>query len=218
MKNEFYLVGDSNSAVIGRAAKRRGVSFVGRSCAPGRLFDSDFFEVEGGCIVMPPFEDPTCYAGLLDYDGPILSTLGFNTQFIAMTVDSDYRRNRLKTKNLSAAVIEALVDSWKVHALRFYDLLLQADKAVWFVHSPQRYPRVYFELAMRLEAVLIRRLVDMGAHFVDVRDLTTDENGVLRRPLFSTIPNDKTHGSIEWGDIVLKTFLEKADIAPQGAV
>ena len=220
MPTDFFVIGDSNSAVISRAAQAQGYSFAGGPISPGKLFDGAFYGVEGDRFVLTSSEGahaPDIYSDLLSYEGPILSTVGFNTQFIGSTVNREMRQIGLEAMNLSDAVIDALVKSWKAPALSFYRLLLERERKFWVCHSPQRFPETYFDLAMRLEKSFEAQLTAMGVEIVDIRAQTTGPDGKLREELYSTIPNDQTHGNIDWAHIMFDAFARKSGLKAEGA-
>ncbi len=217
-QSDFFLIGDSNASVIARAANAQGYTFKGRAIGPGRIFDTDFFTVKGDRFVMTLPEKtnnvaPDSFFDLLEWKGPILSTVGFNSQLIGQTVARDMRIHGLDARNLSQAVLEALVGNWKAPALRFYSLLVERGCDIWFTHSPQRFPDLYFDVAIRLENILRQRLIDLGVSPVDVRAATTDSEGKLLEQLHSDLPRDQTHGNIEWGGLVFGDFARQAGLS-----
>lgn len=215
----FSIVGDSNSAGIARVARSRGLRFLGGPIGNGRTLDGDFFEVVDGTLVLrePPPADPN--VGDLFRSGlPILSTLGFNTQRIAQDLFHDYYRpHRLPTSAISDAVLRQFVSEYKTGPLAFHRAAIDHGCPVFVVHSPQRFPDTWFELALRLEAQYLRLLRGMGAEFVDVRPETTDESGRLRPEFFTERPNDKTHANDVWAGLVLDRFCELLETARSGA-
>lgn len=215
MKTDFFLVGDSNSAVIGRAATSLGFTFAGGPLAPGRELDGEFFQVQGSDFILTTqaFEKKgDKFKDLLRQDGPILSTVGFNSQLIGQIVARDLRKNKLDSMNLSQAVMEAIVESWKAPAISFYKTVKMHDRKIWFTHSPQRFPPLYFETAIRFEEILQQRLIGMGIPFIDVRASTTGRDGKLLERFHSDLPNDKTHGGISWGHEVFSAFKKAAGL------
>lgn len=209
----FALIGDSNSAVIGRAAIDRKIPFLGGPLGAGASLDAGFFEVrDGGFALTLEDAEPARqrkFSEMMQSRVPILSTLGFNTQRIGVALHVYYRNQGLTYDDLSDAVLVAAIQSFRPGPLAFYRAAVDHGYNVHACYSPQRFPEIYFDLAMRLEALYAAMLTGIGVKLVDVREKTTDDDGRLLEHLVTARENDKTHANVAWGEIVLDAFLEQ---------
>lgn len=212
--HRFALIGDSNSAGIGRVARSRGIPFLGGPLSNGITLDGDFFDVEDGDF-LPRVDGPQAagFTGLFKAGLPILSTVGFNTQRIAQELHHGFYRPRgLDHSALSDNVLRQAIEDYKPGTVKFYRAAVEQGCDVYAVYSPQRFPEPWMALALRLERLLSGMLVEMGVSLVDVRPETTDEAGRLRPEFFTERENDQTHASDVWSAMVLDRFLDDAGI------
>lgn len=206
----FAIAGDCVAAQVGRAARSRGLSFVGGPFGNGQALDEIFFDLRDGAFVLrqPPRSSPDV-ADLFRSGLPILSSVGFNTQRLARRLWHHYFEPQgLETSALSAAVIDQVLVDAKPGPLAFYRAAADHGCPVYAVHSPQRFPDPWFDLALRLEAAFVAMLRELGVRMVDARADTTDATGRLRPEFHTDREADDTHANDAWAGVVLDRFLE----------
>lgn len=210
----FALIGDCTASKIARVAAGRGLAFVGGPIRNGAALERDFFDLDGTTFV-PRFDlrSPERYADLLRCGLPILSTVGSNVHRIALDLHvSYYGPRRLPATALSEAVLRQVIIENRTGPLRFYRVALERGCSVYTLHSSQRFPKSYGELARRLEAIFLGMLLDAGVELIDVRRETTDAAGALRPEYFNPRAEDHTHANDEWAGLVLSRFLDSAGV------
>jgi hypothetical protein len=214
----FFLIGDSHSGTIMRAAKAMGADCCGGSIMAGKYMNDRFCKVENGVFSIfvemgqerlnKRLADAGLPDNLLDIDLPILSTIGFNTRpFVAYFMRDGFSiAGSGEGRFLSAACFRAAVLGSRRGALEFYRLLRAAGKTVHAALSPQRFAKEEVAVARAFDRVMIEAMAAMGVGIVDTRAATTDEDGVLRPKFASTDPDDRVHGNNRFGKLVIESF------------
>ena len=205
IKGPLFLIGDSNMVSIGRAAKQLGIAVRGGPIGIGVDFEKPFYATNGKELSLlgkkrEQFQDE--FRDILTFDGPVLSTLGFNAHRFAIRIHKHCADNSAATWSdlISRQVFEQSVQDSREHVLSFYRLLAEHDRRVFFVHSPQRAPAPCLPILRDFEQTLIPLIEATGARLVDVRRQITDENGPLET--FAE-KNDPVHGNVRFGEVVL---------------
>lgn len=218
MKPRFFIIGDSHAGTLMRAARRLRLDFAGGSIMAGHYMNEAFFRIENGRFEVllekgvPRLAKRLAEAGLgdnlLDLDMPILSTIGFNTGvFTGRFLNEGLAiAGSPGEKFISAACFETLVEDTRCGALEFYRVLKQAGKTVYAAPAPQRFDRDRETVFKAFDAVMIRRMSEMGVGVVDVRAETTGRDGVLRPEFASS--RDRVHANDAFGEIVFAKFFE----------
>jgi hypothetical protein len=218
MKPRFFLLGDSHAGTLMRAARVLNLDFAGGSIMAGQYMNEAFFKIENGRFEIlselgaPRLAKRLAEAGLgdnlLDLDMPILSTIGFNAgSFAAQFLKEDFAiTGSPGEKFISAACFAALVEDARCGALEFYRALKQAGKSVYAVPAPQRFGEDEKTVFQAFDAIMIRRVSEMGVGIVDVRAETTGSNGVLLPEFASS--SDRVHANDAFGEIVFAKFFE----------
>jgi hypothetical protein len=208
--NEVFVIGDSNASVIREGFKARGWKTYGGTIQAGVKFEEPFFEPVGGGLVFKDERAQLLFSRSLEHAGaaslaelamPIVSTVGFNTARLAGVL---IRGAPTITPNVtsiwSSAVVDELIQSARAPAIAFYKTL--PSNKVYAVLSPQRASVTRIGSIRRIEAYMIDELSGCGINILDVRDITTDEAGVLRAEFWSNDPRDKVHGNAAYGALV----------------
>jgi hypothetical protein len=215
MQPKFFIFGDSHSGRLLRAARGLRLDFSGGSVMAGDYFNLPFFTVENGRFHMTAelgkerLAKRLAEAGvsdLLEVGLPFLSTVGFNTtNFTNRFENEGFALASAPGKTMiSQACFATVVESARAGALAFYRALRDTGKRVYAVPSPQRFPEGQAGLCRAFEAVMIRRLSELGVAIVDVRAQTTDARGLLRPEYF--YEQDHVHANDAFGEIVLRKF------------
>ncbi|MDU8912168.1 hypothetical protein [Aestuariicoccus sp. MJ-SS9] len=202
---ELFLIGDSNVIAIAQAADDRGLPWWGGPLAAGRMLEEPFWCIEGRRFVYTAegagpirarFED------LLVFDGPVLTTLGFNSHRFTEDFARYARAQDLPAtpEALSRAAFADTVRDARRVALEFYRMLGEHGREVWFTCSPQRTALGLYPLLHAFEEVLIPEVAATGARFIDTRDAVMD--GASPRPEYAN-PHDAMHASPALGALVL---------------
>lgn len=208
MTSKLFLVGDSHAAVLGRAARRAGYQVSGGPLAGGRCFEDPFFTIEGDRLVISARFNAAHIArfdDLLCFDGPILSTLGFNAHRFGALMGEHMRqvgcqdwRELLSERAFAASVLDL-----QAHVLALYRALVERNRQVWAVHSPQRPYGTTMDLHRAAEEVMIDAVASIGVGLIDVRHEVMSD-GHLRAEYAA--PDDPVHGSDAFGDLVIARF------------
>lgn len=207
-RSQFFLIGDSHAVAIGSAARQQGRDFVGGPLGIGKDLERPFYRVEGdrfrlsGAHMAPLSPD---FEGLLQYDGAVLSTVGFNSLRFAREMHEYLSGlgSREWSKVMTGHVFRQCVLDARQNALEFYRLMNANGRRVFFVPSPQRARSRFRQLLLDFEAVMIAEVVATGAIFIDTRDLLYDGDGI--NPIYA-MEGDDSHGSVEYGRLVLECF------------
>jgi hypothetical protein len=221
MKPRFFIIGDSHAGNLMRAARMLRLDFAGGSIMAGQYMNEAFFRIENGRFEVlsevgaPRLAKRLAEGGLgdnlLDLDMPVLSTIGFNAGSFA----TQFLREGLAIagtaggKFISTACFEALVEDSRCGALEFYRVLKQAGRAVYAVPGPQRFDTDRKTVFNAFDAIMIRRVSEMGVGIVDVRAETTGSDGVLLPQFAST--SDLVHANDAFGEVVFKAFFGMLD-------
>lgn len=205
MQTELFFVGDSHVCALAEAATARGAAWRGGPLGAGKQLQTPFWRVEDGDFI---FSGPGAarvadrFRPLLRFDGPIVSTLGFNThRFVA-----DFARwaeqlgAPASPEAISRAAFEALVVDSRRTALDFYTLLAEHGRTVYTVATPPRIGGEYRALCRAFEVGLADHVAASGARPLDVSE-AADEDGMLR-PQFAS-PSDAVHAGPAFGALVL---------------
>lgn len=214
----FFLIGDSHSGTIMRAADAMGADYCGGSIMAGKYMNDHFCKVEDGMFSIfvemgqerldKRLSNAGLSANLLDVELPILSTIGFNTKLFV----TQFTREGLAIAGsagerfLSAACFRATVLGSRRGALEFYRLLRVAGKTVHAALAPQRFTAQEAVIARAFDRVMIEALAAMGVGVIDTRAATTDEDGVLRPKFAAADSDDRVHGNNRFGRLVIETF------------
>lgn len=206
MAADLFLIGDSHIIAIAEAAENRGLNWLGGPLSAGRMLERCFWEIDGKKFVYTmegagPIRDR--FSDLLVFDGPILTTLGFNShRFVADFAKYASDQNLRPSPDIlsEAAFIDTVCDSRRV-ALDFYRLLADHGRDVYFTASPQRSNPPNHALLRAFEDVLIPKVEATGAKFIETRDVILD--GPRLRPEYAK-DNDTVHGNRALGALVLE--------------
>lgn len=207
---DLFLIGDSNIIALCQAAEARGWSWQGGPLGTGKQLEQCFWQQLGTDFV---FTGPGAerinnrFRGLLTFDGPIISTLGFNSHrfahdFAAYTASRqlDPLPNALSDRAFTDTVRDARRD-----ALDFYSLLAAHSREVYFTCSPQRVENTLMPVLRAFEDVLIDEIAKTGARFIDFRHRALDKNTL--HPDFCA-EKDQIHGNAKLGALILDLFAE----------
>jgi hypothetical protein len=215
-QKEFFLIGDSHSGTIGYAARKLGMDFRGGPVASGRQLESVFFRIQDNRFLITldgraSTKRVERFENLLAFEGPILSTVGFNTHtFVGPAVEYS-KKTGVSLGDMSSGAFAQWVRDERDGALQFYSTMANHSRKVFFTVSPQRFAdSEEKEIGRRFESVLITAIAGMGAKFIDVREETCDAEGILLPELASRGKRDTNHASIEWGRLVLAKFSKMA--------
>lgn len=209
MSSEIFIIGDSHAVAFADAANKRGLVWRGGPIGTGKAIESKFWAVEDGAfkITLPiPDNVKARFEGLLEFEGPILSVVGFNSHRFAIDI-AEYLTGAgldLRPNSLSSAVFHRCVIEARAEVLNFYRLLLDAGRSVYFTHSPNRHPAEHQDLVHAFEAILICELQALGAQFIDVRETCLD-GGRLKPEYCRT--TDAVHANAKYGGVVIDKFL-----------
>ncbi|MCP2669677.1 hypothetical protein NHF40_01885 [Maricaulaceae bacterium EIL42A08] len=142
----------------------------------------------------------------LDYDGPILSVIGFNShRFAGEFVDFGQSVHPAHGANfVSKAVFKQCVLEARANVLAFYRLLLQENRAVYLTHSPNRCPAAHLATLQAFEAVMVNELEAMGARFIDVRGQCLVDGQL--KPEYCR-PGDGFHANSKYGAQVIDQLI-----------
>lgn len=218
MKPRFFIIGDSHAGTLMRAARALGLDFAGGSIMAGQYMNETFFRIDNGRFALlseigaPRLAKRLAEAGLsdnlLDLDMPVLSTVGFNAGvFAAQFLKEDLAiAGSPGEKFISRACFEALIEDARCGALEFYRTLKRAGKSVYAVPAPQRFGKDEKTVSQAFDAIMIRRVSEMGVGIVDVRAETTGREGVLL-PKFAS-SGDRVHANDAFGEVVFARFFE----------
>lgn len=205
----MFIIGDSHAVAFADAAKERGLVWRGGPIGTGKALESKFWAVEDGAfeVTLPiPDKVKARFKELLEFKGPILSVVGFNSHRFAVDI-AEYLMGaglNLRPDSLSSAVFHQCVIEARAEVLNFYRLLLDAERSVYFTHSPNRQPAKHQDLVHAFEAILISEIQALGAHFVDVRETCMVE-GRLKPEYCRTA--DAVHANAKYGGVVIDKFL-----------
>lgn len=244
MSPRFFIIGDSHSTILRKAADRRGVACAGGFLAPGRFMNDHFFQIVEGRFELAG-SDAALLLGanrrlaqylaeagnlksLLDLDIPILSTVGFNSMnFLAMLELENFVVDP-ETSGwfISQACFEATIRGARRGALEFYRALRAHGKAVHAVPAPPRYPdKMAADISQRFDRFMQSELAEMGVGFVNVRAVTTNANGELLHKFESEKREDRQHANVAYGVVVIEKFMKmtglsrgEAELAPAARV
>ncbi|MEQ8435826.1 MAG: hypothetical protein RIA71_16470 [Oceanicaulis sp.] len=213
MQAELFFVGDSHVCALAEAATARGAAWRGGPLGTGKQLQTPFWLVEDGDFI---FSGPGAgrvsdrFRPLLRFDGPIVSTLGFNTHRFV----TDFARwaDRMGApaapEAVSEAAFEALIVDSRRTALDFYALLAQHGRTVYTVATPPRIDREYRALCQAFELRLVDHIAAVGARPLDVSE-AADEDGMLR-PQFAS-PSDAVHAGPAFGALVLDALAREIE-------
>lgn len=214
----FFLIGDSHSGTIMRAANAMGADYCGGSIMAGKYMNDHFCKVEDGVFSIfvemgqarldKRLSDAELPPNLLDVELPILSTIGFNTKlFVSLfTREGLAIAGSAGERFLTAQCFRALVLGARRGSLEFYRLLRGAGKSVHVALSPQRFTKEEAVVARAFDRIMIAEVAAMGVGVIDTRAATTDADGVLRPKFASLDPDDRVHGNNRFGKLVIDTF------------
>jgi len=221
MKPRFFIIGDSHAGTLMRAARALRLDFAGGSIMAGHYMNPDFFRIENGRFeilsdvgaprLAKRLADGGLGDNLLDLDMPIISTIGFNAGSFAsqFVLEGLAIAGTLGEKFISRACFESLVEDSRCGALEFYRALKQAGKTVYAVPGPQRFTKDRKIVFNAFDAIMTRRVSEMGVGIVDVRAETTDSDGVLLPQFAST--SDLVHANDAFGAVVFEKFFATLD-------
>jgi hypothetical protein len=208
MTAEIFLIGDSHIIAIANAAQEQGRQFYGGPIGEGRLLEKPFYTLSNRQFQLSTTRAEPIkhkFLALLDFDGPILCTAGFNSHRFARQF-GQYCKNMecpAKISAVSQEVFTACVLDARKEVLGFYRMLQDHHKQVFFTCSPQRVAAPLYPLLTAFETVLIKEVSRTGAVFVDVRDQVADDQGLKAEYARS---QDTMHGNIQLGHVILDRF------------
>lgn len=188
--------------------------FCGGPLGAGREFLDHFFTVDDHDIVFGNPDADARFRGFLsalhterldELPVPVVSTLGFAVHFLATRHNWVFYAQ--EPDFLSSELFADTVTEMAAGALAFYRTLRAFNLRVLAVLPPQRVP-AHADPAVFLAAqdVLRDRVAATGAEIVDIRDLTTDADGLQLEELCE--PADAIHGNLAWGRVVLAELLD----------
>lgn len=209
--NELFLIGDSHAVAIGRAASERGIRVLGGPLGTGKQLEANFFDIVDGQFtinesisaqnqnVTSQLDD---FRFILDFDGPILSTIGFNTYRFTQDL------HRYLTKNghqfwedaMSSQTFEQTVHDARSSAQNFYRSLAAHGKHVFFTHSPQIVPLAQHQTFLACEKILVPIIQETGATFVDIRAQLGPIDKIKEQYADTRLP---MHANTAYGHLVL---------------
>ncbi len=202
--NEFFLIGDSHAVAIGEAAAQANRPFRGGPLGAGRTLEEPFFDIDGDRLILThPVCEPVAdrFADLLTYQGPVLSTMGYN----GLRLVEQFADWRAKTGlQASAAAFDQSVLDTRAAIVALTRAMTDRGIAVFAAPSPPRMPPEHKPGVDRYERVFGDALRAAGATVLDIRSATCDGAGFLR-PEFAR-DGDPTHGNAAFGAAVLDCF------------
>ena len=216
----FLLLGDSHVAVVGLAARARGLAFGGGPLGAGRDFGVDFFSLAADDVAMRDAEleqlyrqalaqlDAPCLGGI---PGPLVCSIGLSLHYLATTQNwlcYQGPDGEFDPGFLDGPLFATIIDTLSRPALAFYEQALALGVKVYAVLPPQRVPpmadrRVF----MAAQTLLMERLRGLGVELVDVRAAANNDRG-LQRVEFCEI-DDPLHGNLAFGELVLDQLLRQ---------
>jgi len=205
MAADLFLIGDSHIIAIADAAEDRGLTWKGGPLASGRALEQYFWKIDGKKFIYSmegagPIRERFC--DLLVFDGPILTTLGFNSHRFVEDFDKYAQAQKLSPSPSilsEAAFVDTVCDARHV-ALEFYRMLSDHGCDVYFTASPQRCTMQNHTLLRAFEDLLIAKIEATGAKFIETRDAVLDEQRV--RSEYAKA-DDPVHGSLALGALIL---------------
>lgn len=206
MPTKTFICGDSHASVLAGFARRQGIPFKGGPLGGGRFLESLFFATENDRLVFTPEsmrERTAVFSALLDHEGPILSTVGFNSHRFGAFFDRFLVAEKIDQTMISDDVFRASALASRVGSLAFYRLLAERGRRVYFTCSPQIASRpAALPILKRFEDVLIPECEAAGAQFVDTRDAILGPDGTI----LDTYIGESIHGNQRWAAIVFSRF------------
>jgi hypothetical protein len=176
--------------------------------------NTEFFRIEHG-----RFEVTDClwsaakFRDLLQFEGPILSTVGFTTYLFCRDLHRYLVDNDLHFESMTRQLLERCVDDTRSQSLRFYKVLRDCGRNVFFTTCPQRCQRELKLYHFAFQKILIAKVQALGARFIDVHRETTD-NGFLKPEYRPLDPEDLIHGNAAWARLVLDKFGQVSGLGP----
>ncbi|SDE37868.1 hypothetical protein [Ruegeria marina] len=221
MSADLFLIGDSHIIALCEAADARGWSWQGGPLGTGMQLEQCFWRQQGTEFVYTGTGENLIghrFKDLLTFDGPIISTLGFNSHRFAIDFAS-YAKSRQLAPLPSVLSDQAFADTVRDsrrNALAFYRLLSDHSREVYFTCSPQRVASSLLPVLRAFEDVLIDEVAATGARFIDFRHLALDDH--VLRPEFCNA-KDQMHGNAKLGGLILDVFEEaQFSIAKTGSL
>lgn len=216
MPNKFFLCGDSHSSILALWARRVGIAFDGAPIGNGLTLEQPFFRVEDGKLILTGKDlapRQRFFTDLLSYDGPILSTVGFNSHRFAQIFSQFLIEQKADLAEISDAVFETCVLESRRGSLQFYETLVAHGRQIYFTSSPQLCRHVeQTPVLQRFEKVYIAALIARGARFVDVRPQIMVDGHVEDR-FISKTGKLWIHGSDDWTKLVYDEFVRLQGVA-----
>ena len=216
----FLLLGDSHSAVIGRAATAADIPFHGGPLGAGREFTAAFFEPRVADVVFTEPEAQERYRRFLAELGvgslsaisvPLVATFGFSAHFVATRENWLIHRRAdgsFPPGFLTGELFEAIVRAMVRDALAFYRHARDLGLRVLAVLPPQRVPgQSAPDVFLAAQECIARAVAAIGVEIVDLRPRLTDASG-FQRPEFCEA-DDEIHGNLASGRLVLRELLER---------
>ncbi len=164
-----------------------------------------FFRIKNDCLILTPeiMRDRTpIFAGIIDHDGPILSTVGFNSHRFATFFYRHLKSEGIALHMISDAVFHAAVVGARSGALEFYRILAERGRSVYFASSPQipsPTEPASLPTLKRFEKVLIPEIEATGARHIETRDAIEGPKGILAK-----YAGEGVHGNLRWAGLIFE--------------
>jgi hypothetical protein len=206
--HELFLIGDSHASPLGYAARSLGLVLHGGPIGRGVSLETSFFAIEKGLfrLTKPEHaERQKLFETLADFNGPILSTVGFNSHLFARQLAEYCGEAGVPLAAISDHLFARCVHDARSGALAFYAAMSDLKKEVYFTCSPQLPQREKdMPYLRRFENVMIDSIMKYGAIFLDVRGDIVSGGKVL----LQYVAEDGVHGTELWGRRVIERFIK----------
>lgn len=204
MAAEFFLLGDSHIQSVAKAAKARGLTFRGGQLGLGLDLEKPFFECcDDGLELLTgaPAKIKDDFRDVLKTELPILCAMGVNSRRFARRLDAYVKEAGAHNwrEVLSEGAFLTTIADLRQPVFRFFRTLIEHDKTVYFLPSPQIVSDELRPVFLECEEFVIHQIKELGARFVDTRPLVPD-------PAEYRIPGDSAHANEHYGALALDAF------------
>lgn len=214
MTKAVFLCGDSHASILALYAKKAGIDFLGGPIGNGIVLEQDFFVIEPDSRLILTHADLKSRQALFEqlptYDGPILSTVGFNSHRAANALWTYLQDNNSDIEEISRAVLTATVKSMRTGSLKFYEQLCKCSNNVYFTTSPQLclIPE-QLPVLQAFESVMVQEITQLGGKLIDVRPDITDA-GVIKDEFIRKEGKRFVHGNDKWAQLIFDRLAQAA--------
>lgn len=226
MHPDLFILSDSHGACVVDAAVAAGRSVVGGPIEGGRNVNIDFYAFDGRDFRFhnPPVD--ALYRSFLtaaDVDSaadlrcPVLCTFAGNFHYLARS--DAWEGFRVpgadgEGRYLSAAAFHAAIKDMISGALAFHADLVSLGLRVLFALPPRRVPITSrADIFLLVEQIVPLLVAQAGAEIIDLRHQTLDETGAVLPRYAHDNPDDETHGSLLFGQLILDHALAPQSLA-----